>query len=339
MGSRSAKRVVVLFDLLQDPPLDHDYSDLFKDVAFESEKAVYDALKRLGYEANYLGLHDNLDRLIQELRAMQPDLIFNLTEAFNGRRDQSPQLAGLFELMNIPYTGTQSLGLDLAQDKDLAKKILAHHRIRIPKWVMSRHRRPLRSFKTFQFPAFVKLASEEASEGISRDSFVQTEAQCLQRVSFLHEKYAGDVIVEEYIDGREIYASVLGNKRLQVFPLREITFKQFPDDLPKFATYKTKWDEEYRKKWGIKNEFAEDVSEEALKQIHAVVKRSYEALQLKGYARFDLRLSEKGEVVVLEANPNPSLSPWDDFAKSVVKSGLSYDDLVAKLVELALQAA
>ncbi len=334
MSHRSGKRIAVLFDLSSEPPETHDYSEYLKDVSFESERGVFQALKKLNYEPVFIGVHNDLFRLTRELRRLQPELIFNLTEAFNNRRDLGPQLAGVFELLEIPYTGTKSLGLHLSQDKNLAKKILGHHRIRVPRWVTSHHKRPLRSLKKFSFPAFVKPSKEEASEGIARDSFVENEKDCLERVKFLHEKYESDVIIEEFITGRELYVSVLGNKRLQVLPIREISFTEMPEEMPKFATYKAKWDPEYRKRWGIKNTFAKGLSDLQVRQIEEVAKRSFEALQLAGFARFDVRLSEAGEVVVLEANPNPSLSPWDDFAQSAAKAEMEFQDLIEKIISL-----
>lgn len=335
MSSRSTQRVVILFDLGYEPPEDHDYSELLKEVAFESERAVFNAVKKMGAEPILLGVHSDIFRLTRELKRLQPDLVFNLTEAFNNKRDESPQLAGLFDLMSLPYTGTKSLGLGLSQDKNLAKKILVHHRIRVPKWITSHVRRPLKAIRNFQFPAFVKPTKEEASEGIARDSFVENERDCLDRVHFLHEKYKSDVIIEEFIEGREFYVSVIGNKRLTVLPIREISFKEFPEDQPKFATYKAKWDQEYRKRWGIKNEFAKGLTEEQTEAIQTVAKRAFEALQLSGFARFDIRLSPTNEVVLLEANPNPSLSPWDDFAQSAQRAGFVYEDLVSKIIDLA----
>lgn len=330
------KRVVILFDLAYEPPIDHDYKNLFKEISFESEKGVYDALKKLGFDPILVGVHDDIFRLTRELKRIEPDLIFNLTEAFSNRREGAPQLAGLLDLMEIPYTGTKSLGLGLAQDKNLAKKILVHHRIRVPKWITSYFRRPLKSIKSFEWPAFVKPTMEESSEGISRDSFVANEKDCLDRIRFLHEKYETDVIIEEFIDGRELYVSVIGNQRLQVLPIREISFKDYPEDLPKFATYKVKWDPEYRKRWGIRNTFAK-LTDEQTANIQAVVKRCFDALQLSGFARFDIRLKDDGEIVVLEANPNPSLSPWDDFAQSAQKAGFEYGQAVEKIIDLALQ--
>ena len=330
-----AKKIVLLFDMSAPPPQDHEYSAFLKDDAWESEKAIIKALQNLGHEAIPLGVFDDVKRLISDLETLKPDLVFNLTEGFKNRRDYEPHIPSLLEMLGIPYTGARPLGLSLCQDKVLSKKILAHHHIKVPKWVTSRLNRPLRGLKTFNYPAFVKPISEEGSEGIARDSFVENEKDCLDRVQFLHERFKSDVVVEEFIAGREFYVSVFGFRRPQVFPIRELCFREFPEDLPKFATFKTKWDEAYRKKWGIRNEFAKNLTPAQVEEINEMTKRAFDFLHLYGCARFDLRVSESGEIFLLEANPNPSLSPWDDFAHSASKAGIEYDALVEKIVELA----
>lgn len=326
------KKIVILFDMAEPPPADRNYASIIDKDLWESELAVQKALQELGHQPIFLGVFNDLQSLISDLNALKPDLVFNMVEAFNNNRDFDAQIAGVLDLLNVPYTGTKTLGLSLCRDKSLSKKILSYHRIRVPKWVTSHVDRPLRGLKRFDYPAFVKPAREEASEGISRDAFVENESDCLSRIRFLHERYNSDVIVEEFIPGRELYVSVLGNKRLQVLPIRELTFREFPEDVPKFATFKAKWDVEYRKKWGIRNEFAKGLSETTTKQIEKMVKRAFEVLSLKSYARFDLRLKEDGEVVLIEANPNPSISPWDDFAHSAQKADIDFKDLIDRLI-------
>lgn len=330
-----SKKVAVLFDMSVAPPQDGDYSEFLKEDAWETERGVIGALKALGHEPVPVGVFDNIDELIFDLKKIEPDLVFNLSEAFKNRRDYEPHIASLLELLQIPYTGVRPLALSLCHDKGLSKKILAHHHIRVPRWVTSKLGRPLKGLKNFSYPAFVKPVSEEGSEGISRDSLVENEKDCLERIRHLHERFQTDVIVEEFIGGREFYVSVLGAKRPQVLPVRELTFREFPEDVPKFATFKAKWDDAYRKKWGIRNEFAKDLTDEQTDQITQIAKRGFDALHLYGCARFDLRLAESGEIVVLEANPNPSLSPHDDFAQSAVKAGIPYPELIEKIVELA----
>jgi D-alanine-D-alanine ligase len=154
-------------------------------------------------------------------------------------------------------------------------------------------------------------------------------------VAFIHEKFKQDAIVEEYIHGRELYVSVLGNDRLQVFPIREMLFQEVPPDEPRFASFKAKWDEEYRKRWGIRNCFARDLDPALVKKIERICKRIYRLLGLTGYARIDLRLTDAGEIVFIEANPNPFLAADEDFAQSAAKAGLAYPQLIEKILALA----
>jgi D-alanine-D-alanine ligase len=318
------------------PPKDGDYAEFLKEDAWESERAVMKALSTLGYEPIPVGVFDDVEELVDQLKKIEPAFVFNMAEGFKHKRHYETHVACLLELLELPYTGARPLGLSLCHDKGLSKKILAHHHIRVPKWVTSQLSRPVRGLKSFHFPAFVKPVSEEGSEGISRDSFVESEKDCMERVHYLHERFKSDVIIEEFIGGREFYVSVLGTKRPQMLPIRELCFREFPEDAPKFATFKAKWDEAYRKKWGIRNEFAKHLTEEQTEEILDISKRAFQFLHLTGCARFDLRVAESGEVVMLEANPNPSLSPYDDFAQSAQRAGIEYPALIEKLIESAL---
>jgi D-alanine-D-alanine ligase len=166
---------------------------------------------------------------------------------------------------------------------------------------------------------------------------VETDEQFKERVQFIHEKYDNDVIAEEYIEGRELYVSLIGNHRLVVFPIRELVFKEVPPDEPKIATYKAKWDEEYRKRWGLQNRFAENLDPAVAANIAQTCKRIYHLLTIDGYARLDLRLSPKNEVYFIEANPNPILAADEDFAQSALKAGLTYPQLIERVVRLGLK--
>jgi D-alanine-D-alanine ligase len=177
---------------------------------------------------------------------------------------------------------------------------------------------------------------EEASLGISQASFVENDDQFRERVQFIHEKFDNDVIAEEYIEGRELYVGIFGNLRLQVFPIRELIFKEVPPDEPKIATYKAKWDEEYRKRWGLQNQFAEGLDPALVSQIEETCKRIYRLLTIDGYARLDLRLTAKNEIYFIEANPNPILAADEDFALSALKANLTYPQLIDRIIRMGL---
>lgn len=330
-----ALKILLLFDLSVDIKPE-EYDEYWKNPDWKTEKDVRDALTRLGHEVIPLGIHNDIEHLLKTVQVLRPDLVFNLSEAFGGNRDFEPNMAALMQLIGVPFTGTAPLGLQLCKDKGLTKVILSHHRIRTPKFLVAKKSHPLRSLKKFQFPAFVKPLQLESSEGISQLSYVENEKDAIARVKYINEKLEVDAIVEEFIDGRELYVGILGNEKLTAFPARELFFKEVPDDEPKFATFRSKWDQEYRKKWGIDSGWAAAMPEADQKKLNDICKKIYRLLHIQGYGRIDLRVKENGEVYFIEANPNPSISKSEDFALSAAKADLSYDELISKIVSLAL---
>jgi len=237
--------------------------------------------------------------------------------------------------MRARYTGAKPDGLILCKDKALAKKVLLYHRLRVPHFVISPESRPLKRLRRFVFPAFVKPVSEESSDGIAKASFAKSEEEALERARFIHEKFQCDALIEEYIEGRELYLSVMGNSKLTVFPPREIFFEQMPEDEPKFATFKAKWDETYRKKWGIKNGPARELPPGLQDKLTRLARKVYRVLKIRGLGRIDVRLTAGGEIVIIEANPNPSLAREEDFAQSAAAAGLDYEQLIQKILDTA----
>lgn len=328
-------KVLLLFDLsVKISP--EDYDDYWKTPDWKTEKDVRNALVKLGHEVVPFGLHNDIEPFLRLVKEQKPDLVFNLSEAFNGNRDFEPHLTALLQLIGVPFTGAGPLGLQLCKDKGLTKVVLGYHRIRTPRFLVLKKSRPLRSLKKFHFPAFIKPLQLESSEGISQFSYVENEKDALARMKFIHERLEADAIIEEFIDGREIYVGLLGNEKLAVFPPRELFFKQVPEDEPKFATYRSKWDKEYRKKWGIDSGWAAPIPETTSRKLNEVCKKIYRLLHIQGYGRIDLRLKENGEIYFIEANPNPSIAKQEDYALSAGKAGLDYDELIAKIVSLAV---
>ena len=235
-------------------------------------------------------------------------------------------------MQDVPFTGCGATGLVLCKHKGISKKILSYHRIHVPNFVVIPRGQRIARPRQLKFPLLVKPVKEEASYGIAQASFVETDEQFRERVAFIHEKHDGDVIAEEYIEGRELYVSLMGNLRLTVFPIRELIFREVPPDEPKIATYRAKWDEEYRKRWGLQNQFAEDLAPALVAQIEQMCKRIYRLLTIDGYARMDLRLTAANEVFFIEANPNPILAEDEDFAISAGKAGLPYPELIDRII-------
>ncbi len=331
-------KVLALFDAIAPTTLDQDLSAELKTEDWKTEANVLEALRKLGHGVEHLAIFDNIDLLRQKLEAFQPDVIFNLADQFNNNRAFDQNIVSFLEMQGVPFTGCGSTGLTLCKHKGISKKILGYHRIHVPEFsVIARGKRISRP-KRLKFPILVKPLKEEASLGISQASFVETDDQFRDRVQFIHDKFNTDVIAEEYIEGRELYVSILGNHRLEAFPIRELIFKEVPPDEPKIATYKAKWDEEYRKRWGLQNQFAVGLDPAVAPKIEQVCKRIYRLLTIDGYARVDLRLTASNEVYFIEANPNPILAADEDFAQSALKAGCPYPQLMDRIIRLGLTA-
>ena len=333
---RKKLKVLALFDAIAPTTLDQDLSAELKTDDWKTEANVLDALRELGHATEHLAIFDNLDLLQQKLQAFEPDVIFNLADQFKNNRAFDQHIVSFLAMRGVPFTGCGSTGLTLCKHKGISKKILSYHRIHTPDFVTIARGKRIARPRRLKFPILVKPLKEEASLGISQASFVETDEQFKERVQFIHEKYDNDVIAEEYIEGRELYVSILGNHRLQVLPIRELVFREVPPDEPKIATYKAKWDEEYRKRWGLQNQFAEGLDPAVVANIERVCKRIYHLLTIDGYARLDLRLTPKNEVYFIEANPNPILAADEDFAQSALKANLTYPQLIDRIIRLGL---
>ncbi|MBL9166662.1 MAG: ATP-grasp domain-containing protein [Verrucomicrobiales bacterium] len=331
-------KILALFDAIAPTVLDQDLSAELKTDDWKTEANVLAALQALGHSVEYLALFDELDLLRQKLGTFKPDVIFNLADQFKNNRSFDQNIVSFLEMQGAPFTGCGSTGLTLCKHKGISKKILSYHRIHVPEFCIIPRGKRIARPKRLRFPILVKPLKEEASIGIAQASFVETDDQFKERVLFIHDKHLADVIAEEYIEGRELYVSILGNHRLTALPIRELIFKQVPPDEPKIATYRAKWDEEYRKRWGLENQFPEGLDPAVAATIGQVCKRIYRLLTIDGYARLDLRLTSANEIYFIEANPNPILAADEDFAQSALKAGFTYPELLEQIVRLGLRA-
>jgi D-alanine-D-alanine ligase len=239
------------------------------------------------------------------------------------------------ELKRQKYTGCNPRGLTLARDKALTKKILAYHRIPVPRFAVFPPRKRIAVPARLTFPMFVKPLTEEGSEGISQASLVRDARKLIERVRFIHERTGAAALVEEFIEGREIYVGVFGNELLTTLPAWELTMLNVPQDAPVIATDKAKWDPSYQKRIGLKSGPAR-LEPRAAREIERTSKRIYRLLNLTGYARLDYRLREDGRAYLLEANPNPQIARNEDFADAAEHAGLQYEELLQKFVTLGL---
>ena len=332
-------KVLALFDAIGPTTIDQDLSAEMKTEDWKTEANVMAALDALGYAAEHLAIFDDLDLVRQKLENFAPDVLFNLVEQFKNNPGFDQNIVSLLEMQGVPFTGCGATGLTLCKHKGISKKILSYHRIHTPNFVVISRGQRIARPKQLKFPILVKPVKEEASYGISQASFVETDEEFRERVAFIHEKHDADVIAEEYIAGRELYVSLMGNLRLSVFPIRELIFREVPPDEPKIATYRAKWDEEYRKRWGLKNRFAQGLDPALVAHIEQTCKRIYRLLTIDGYARIDLRLTAANEIYFIEANPNPILAADEDFALSADKAGLPYPQLIDRIIRLGMKTA
>jgi D-alanine-D-alanine ligase len=328
-------RVLVLFDVPNPPPEQADYTQELTTLDWKAEADVINALKTLGHEVRLLGVHDDPGAIITEIKDHRPDVVFNLTEEFNRQSSLDRDVPALLEMLDVRYTGNGPTGLTLCKNKGMAKEILSYHRIKYPDFAVFQPGTAIKRPKRLDFPLFIKPLKDEASYGISQDSFVEDDAAFEERIRYVHDRMKQEALAEEYIEGRELYVSIFGNRRLQVLPIREVVFTKIPEDRPRFATFKAKWDEAYRQRWGIENVFPDNLPNGLPEKIGRVCKRVYRALHLRGYGRIDLRLTLDNRIFILEANPNPNLSSYDEFAQSAMKGGYSYEAMVRQILKLA----
>jgi D-alanine-D-alanine ligase len=301
------------------------------------EQYVLSTLRRLGHEARILGVRSDLELIRTTVVDFKPDIIFNLLEEFHDQPLYDQNVVSFLELIPVPYTGCNPRGMVLSRDKALTRKILSYHRIPGPEFVIFKRGRKVQRPKKLTLPLFVKSQIEEASLGISQASIVETDQELIERVRFMHDKFHTDVIAEEYIEGRELYVGLMGEDRLTVLPIWELLFANMPENKPRIATRRVKWDAKYQEKHGISSAPAQDISPELRAKIESICKRTYRALGISGYARIDLRLKPNGEVYVLEANPNPEIAQGEDFADSAELFGWSYQDLIQRVVSQGLR--
>jgi D-alanine-D-alanine ligase len=293
-------------------------------------------LRARGHELRLIEVHDDLTPIRQALDEFKPRVAFNLLEAFDDVVVFDQNVVSYLELLRVPYTGCNPRGMTLARDKALARKLLAYHRIPHPDFmVVPVGRRPTLP-RRLSYPLMVKSLTYEASAGISQASVVANEEQLARRVRFIHDSLLTPAIVEQYVDGRELYVGVLGNHRLRVFPVWEMTFDKMQGDNWRIATERVKWNVNYQKRHGIDTAEA-DLPAEAAARIQHLAKRAYRALELSGYARIDFRLDAAGQPYVIEANPNPQLAREEDFAQSAAKAGVDYPTLLERIMSLGIQ--
>jgi D-alanine-D-alanine ligase len=330
------RRILLLVNADLIPP--DDLRGLSEDEieACRTEYNVLSTLSNVGHEVRVLGIGDKIGELRRVIRDWRPEIAFNLLEEFSGIVTYDHYVVALLELMRQPYTGCNPRGMMLSRDKVLTKQILAYHRIPTPRFHLFPWGKSWREPRGLEFPLFVKSATDDASLGISQASIVHDAERLRERVQFIHEQAQSDALAEQYIEGREIYVGVMGNERLTTFPVWELDFGKLSDVQSGIATRKVKWDPDYQRRHGIRTGPAMHLPEAQAGRIATLARRVYRALHMSGYARMDMRLRPDGSVFVLEANANPNLTYGEDFAESGEVAGVSYEQLLNRIVQLGL---
>jgi D-alanine-D-alanine ligase len=305
-------------------------------------KTEYDVVKTLraaGHEVRPLGVRDELKPIRDHIDDWKPDVVLTLLEEFRGEAIYDQNVASYLELMRIPYTGCNPRGLMLARGKGLSKTLVHYHRIPVPAFAVFPKRRKVRRPAHLALPLIVKSLSEDGSYGISQASVVDTDDKLAERVSFIHERIGTAAIAEQYIEGRELYVGVLGNDRLWVLPIWELEFGNMAQGAWRIATEKVKHDPDYQERRGILHGPAKGLGPELNIRIQRMAKRIYRTLELDGYARIDFRLSTDGITYFLEANPNPEIAESQEFASAARHDGLTYPDLLHRILALGIRRA
>jgi D-alanine-D-alanine ligase len=339
MNREKAMKVAVLYDSWEEEPEAPPESPARRKGRKKKKKEKHDreeifaALQKLGYEPSYQ-IVDGRFQTLTALSRCEADLIFNLVESYAGDDTKDMNMAAYLDLLDRPYTGAGPHGLYLAQDKSLAKKIFAFHGIRTPYFATS-YRGKLDHSHDIAFPLIVKPTSEDGSIGIDASSVVQSVKELMEKIHYIHEEFDAPALIEEYIEGREIYAAVLGNESPEALPLVELDFSKLPEGTPRIAGKEVKWEKETEAYKVTKSAPVEDLDEETTQRLSETAVAAYQALKLRDYGRIDMRLSVKGEVYVIEANPNPWLSSGAEFAMAARKAGKTYNQLISEIVDLA----
>src|SRR5215204_4509200 len=299
----------------------------------EVEEEVAEALTKLGHDPAMHEL-DGTAKSLLSLARMECDLVFNLTESFADDDTADFKIAGYLELIGKRYTGSGTHGLMLAQDKAIAKKIFAFHGVHTPVFAKS-FRGRLDFSHDLQFPVIVKPAREDGSIGIEFSAVVSSIRELMERMDWLHANFDSPVLIEEYIDGREMYVGVLGNDKPEALPVVELDLSKLPDGTPRIAAAEVKWGKGTKAYRDTKSAIATDLPEEIQASLQQTAVAAYQALELRDYNRVDMRLQPDGRVQVIEVNPNPWLSSKAEFAMAARKSGRNYTQLIEEIVDLA----
>jgi D-alanine-D-alanine ligase len=296
---------------------------------------VAGALRSSGYRLRTLEFADDWARVLEKISRSRIDLVFNLCEEFRGHSRLEMNIAALLEMIQVPFTGSSSLVLGLSQDKGKTKSLLADQGIPTPPYTV--YEPGSRRFShSLRYPLIAKPAYEDGSLGIDNDAFVADEKVLRRKVRSIHRSYGQPALVEEFIPGRELNVSVIGNEKPEILPISEIDFSSMPAGMPKICSYAAKWVEGSREFAHTQPLCPADLKKDIRERVKAVALQSYRILECRDYARVDIRLSPRGVPYVLEVNANPDISPDSGMVRSAKTAGFSYESFISRITEFAL---
>jgi len=339
-------KVTVLYDSWEDQPAEvqeeapaprkrkGQKKSKTKPVKHDREE-IFEALQKLGHEPSYYVL-DGRPQSLFGLAKCGADLVFNLTESYAGDDTKEMHVTALLDMLDIPYTGSGPHANILAQDKAIAKKMFAFYGIKSP-YFATAYRGTIDHAHDIAFPLIVKPTCEDGSIGIDAASLVTSVKELMERIAYIQAELDSPSLIEEYIEGREIYAAILGSyEYARALPLVELDLSKLPRGVPKIASLDVKHLRDSDAYKLTRSAIAEDLDEPIATRLTEIAIRAYRAVKLRDYGRIDMRLSTKGEIYVIEANPNPWLSSAQEFAMAAKKSGLSYTHMIGEIVDLAM---
>jgi D-alanine-D-alanine ligase len=328
---------VVLFNAANISEIEGSQERLYPSTVLREEvSAIEDSLRGLGFNPYVLSVDHFSKELVQTLFKIAPKFVFNLCEEINGNCELELCVAGLLEMMGIPYTGSGPLALGLALNKFHVKQILRSAGVPVARGYLCYPGAPIKT-RGQRFPVIVKPARQDASLGINSQSVCHDGADVERQVEYIHNIYQQEALVEEYLDGREFNVSIIGDRELEVLAVSEIDFRGLPEEEPRIVSYRAKWDEESPMYGCTVPICPADLPKRVTTRIKEIALRSYKCVGCRDYARVDMRSDARGNIFVLEVNPNPDISPSAGFARSARVSGYSYSDFILRICQAAME--
>jgi D-alanine-D-alanine ligase len=300
----------------------------------EVVEQVSEALVASGHTPMLLGICDNLGELVQKLNEQQPDLVFNLCETFADRDSNEGNITAVLALLGLRFTGTGPVGMALRQDKAVTKKLLQFHDVRCPRFAVF-DTENLEFAGRMHFPLFVKPLRGDASVGVHDSSLVRDYGSLIERVSYIQDELKDAALVEEYIEGREFYVGVLGNNPPEALPVIEMDFTKLPQGYPHIYGWEAKFEHDSAQYDAVNAIVATDLPPEVRSRITMAALEAVYALQVRDYARVDIRLAADGTPYVVEVNANPYLERTSAFALAALQAGMGYNTLINRIVQIA----